>query len=673
MDEAPRDEAAVSSFLEDVEKEILEEAPADAWHHPRPGDIVTVEIEGDGGATAATTRTWAVGAAAGFAVAGVDLDRCVSTMRRSESATFRARGDEAATPAHLRLLGLERAEDLLGDGRLVRTTVQDGAGWQTPQAGTEIRVRFAWRVLPSGGVPQAEEAAETAVLLGGAEQRASSSREMADLRRALLQRFGGAVVVRSDPSATAKGPLLRVVHRDDILAEYPEGVQVAQAHAALEAKLRLPGASDRALPQREAREVAMSVEEGRCVCSAEDWIPGAVGLRVLADLRAGQRCLVRVAPELAFGPTGPPPDIVVPSDQTLEYDIELLQIMTLEDVSLDGGSGVMKKTMREGDGYDRPADGAEAVVRVEARDDASGAVLMEEREVTFGVGAGRFCSALEETVLTMKKGETCEVRCTDLSACIDAELGLKPGPGLVVVLCLELLSFEKIDLYSTDEAARVAYCADRKEAGTRFFQDGSWRRALKRYQHVTSTLAYLDHWKDEAAKAEAAALRRAGHLNTAACCLKLEAWRQAETSCHAVLKEEPENVKALFRRGQALKELGEYRDAEQSFRKVIEIDKDNKEAGRMLVKLRQFVKAEVEQQKEMLSRMARGIKEKAPATVAEAAPSGAQAAPEAAAARTPSANADASLAGSWAPWGVAALLVCSSVGLALLARGRWRK
>jgi len=248
-------------------------------------------------------------------------------------------------------------------------------------------------------------------------------------------------------------------------------------------------------------------------------------------------------------------------------------------------------------------------LRVEACDDSSGTNLLESRELTFSAACGRFCTAVDEIVLTMKKGQVCEVRCSDPAALVDDELQLHKANRKVVILTLELLSFDKIDLNALEEPDRVTHCTRRKEVGTRFFQAGSWRRALRRYQHVTSLLAYVDHWKKENCKTEAVQLRRVCHLNAAACWLKLELWPEADQSCKQVLREEPGNVKALFRRGQALNNLGEYREAGQIIRRVLEIDPDNKEAQRMLLRLRQAAKAEAEEQKDMFSRMARGIVE----------------------------------------------------------------
>jgi len=227
---------------------------------------------------------------------------------------------------------------------------------------------------------------------------------------------------------------------------------------------------------------------------------------------------------------------------------------------------------------------------------------LEEQTLVFNVASGKFCSALEETVLTMKKSEVCEVRCTSPSVCTDAELNL-PGASSVVVLSLELKEFGKVNLYDLPDAGKVAHCALRKDVGAKFFKEGNWLRALKRYKHVAQKLQYIDHWADADAKAEAAKLRRVSNTNAAACHLKMEAWREASNACDAVLKEEPDNVKALFRRGHACSELSEYREAHRDLRRVLELDRENKEAHRLLAKVKQFMKSEVANEKKMFSKM----------------------------------------------------------------------
>lgn len=641
MDAAVPDE--MSAFYEEVAKEIITEAPSDAWHQPQPDDLVILEFQGPAGLRC--SRAWRVGSTgAPPLVAGLDLDRCVRTMRRGECSTMRSKKLASASPVQLQLHSVERSEDMFGDGCVTRTVLQGGSGWQTPQPGSEVLVRFGWHSLDEVANPEntpdgehaplgeslaaaaSEEAASdgvaTEILLSGSNESIATlltSRALKDLQRLLLVRLGGAVVARATHVesntenaniATLEGVVLKVVSASGKeLVSNEEGMSPVAAQEALRWLVGpAPGAAG-----RKSREVVIKIEENGCRCDAEDWIPGKYGMRVLSDLRTGQRCLVHLSSDVSPSQQGK-------TTGKLEYDVELLKIMTLEDVSLDKQGRLVKKVMHEGNGYERPSEGAEVTLRVEACDDSSGANLLESRELTFSAACGRFCTAIDEIVLTMKKGQVCEVRCSDPAALVDDELQLHKANRKVVTLTLELLSFEKIDVNALEEPDKVAHCTRRKEAGTKFFQSGSWRRALRRYQHVTSLLAYVDHWKQEKCKTEAVQLRRACHLNAAACWLKLEVWPEADQSCKQVLREEPSNVKALFRRGQALNKLGEFREAGQIIRRVLELDPDNKEAQRTLVRLRQAAKAEAEEQKGMFSRMARGIVEDSSAdTTGEAA------------------------------------------------------
>lgn len=631
-------------FTDKVTKEIIVEAPTDHHRRPSPGDVVTVRVAEKAVDAGGDLHTWTVGAVAAETkvVSGVDLDQLVRTMRCSEQCSAFAKGAEEPTVVIATLVGLERAEDLTADGRLLRTTIREGAGWQVPRPGTELKVRFSWRaVLDSADVATDVEACPEAcriLLAGDAGAEAATSRELYHLRRELRRHLKGSpeVLTQIEASAPTVGAVLRVSHGSTMLLDAPNGVSVEEALAKVQAALgaQAPSAC------REAREVLMQVEtssssstdpddklglleltrgQGSVVCSAEDWIPGAAGVLALSDLRKSQHCFVRVQADLAFGTSGLPDFGILPNT-TLEYEIEVLAIMTFEDASLDKSKLVMKKIVKEGEGYERPEEGAEVTVSCEAHDGDSGAVLFEEQTLVFVAANGKFCSALEETVLTMKKGEVCEVRCSAPSAATDPELGLSPGASSVVVFCLELKDFEKITLHQLSEADRVAHCGRRKEAGAKFFKDSNWLRALKRYQHAATQLRYLDHWMDEEAKIEALKLRRVSYTNAAACLLKLEAWEEAVSACGNVLKEEQDNVKALFRRGHALLELGQHREAALDLRRVLELDRENAQAGRLLAKAKQAMKAEVANEKKIYSKMCGGGPKSPSATDKAAAP-----------------------------------------------------
>lgn len=612
------DDSQTPGFLDEVSKEIVEEAPTDQFRRPGQGDSVTARIgEGEN----IIIYAWIVGtiseskatAGTGFnpIINGVDVDRLVRTMRCGEQCVAKPKNSETSSKLAVALIGLERSEDLFADGGLLRTTLRDGTGWQTPRAGTELKVRFGWRTVPVGRIPPPSdsEVIPSCVvhLAGEAAIQASESKQLNDLRRELPRRINGnpPIVTTIEPNRLQSGgPVLRITHGETVLHDFLGGVSVDEA---LTTALAMPNGAG-----GEVREVEMRVEApanassdaiGEILCSSEDWIPGLAGRVTLSDMRTGQLCFVRVQPEHAFGARGLGKFGISPNS-AIEYEVEVLQIMTLEDVSLERNKTVMKKITKEGDGYEKPTEGAEVTVTFGVRSGTTSDVIVKDRKLVFPVACGKFCAALEETVLTMKKGEQCQVRCMLPALLDDKELGLSPQMDPASVLCLELCEFEKIK-YDND-AERVRHCSKRKEVGASFFKDGSWLRALKRYQHVVTTLSYIDSWKDEAVKGEAISLRRLCNLNVAACHIKLENWRDTEKSCAAVLREDPDNVKALYRRAQALKELSEYRDAELCLKRVLEVDKENKEAARLLAKIKQFVKTEVAQQKQMFSKMLAG-------------------------------------------------------------------
>lgn len=66
----------------------------------------------------------------------------------------------------------------------------------------------------------------------------------------------------------------------------------------------------------------------------------------------GEKAILQCKPEYAYGASGSPPTI--PPDSTLKFEVELLSWKSVKDISGDGG--VIKKTMKEGTGWENPKD-----------------------------------------------------------------------------------------------------------------------------------------------------------------------------------------------------------------------------------------------------------------------------------------------------------------------------
>lgn len=77
----------------------------------------------------------------------------------------------------------------------------------------------------------------------------------------------------------------------------------------------------------------------------------------------------------------------------------------------------------------------------------------------------------------------------------------------------------------------------------------------------------------------------AARNNRAMALLKLERWQEALTDCEAVLSSDAGNVKAMLRRGQALRQLGNADGARAAYEDVLKVQPKNKEAESALAAL----------------------------------------------------------------------------------------
>ncbi|CAJ1358104.1 unnamed protein product [Effrenium voratum] len=275
-------------------------------------------------------------------------------------------------------------------------------------------------------------------------------------------------------------------------------------------------------------------------------------------------------------------------------ELTLEEIFEITDVSPAKDKSLMKKQIKEGEGYERPRDTAQATLRVAAVAE-KGTPLQgfEAKVLDFVVGDGTVCDALEFAVAEMKKGERAVLTAPG-SLCRDSQLGLAQTQAETLSLTIELCDFEKPkDTWDMSEEEKLDFGAARKEVGGGLFKSGRYHLAMERYKKVADMLSYTDNFKEEN-KAKALELKKTCTLNKAACQLKLQLFTDAKASCNVVLKDSPGNVKALFRRAQAEFSLKNFLDAIKDAKKVLEIEPKNREA-RSLVKDAQLAQKEEDQ------------------------------------------------------------------------------
>lgn len=298
-------------------------------------------------------------------------------------------------------------------------------------------------------------------------------------------------------------------------------------------------------------------------------------------------------------------------------EITLHEMYDLKDVSFAKDKSLMKKQVREGEGYESPKDAWKVKLTVE--------VAGKSETLDFTAGNGEVCDALEGAVLEMKKGERAILTCSRPNSCTEPRLGLAPSGETVMVL--ELVDFEKQkDQWELSEDEKVQRGQDRKEVGSNLFKQGRIELALERYKKVMDLFNYIDNFKEEN-KAKAKELKRLCDLNKAACHLKLKQHQDARRCCNNVLKDESENRKALFRRAQAAFGLYEYAECLRDIKRILELDPDNREAKVLYKQALVGQKEEDQKVKGMFAKMCKGIASPAKANGAAERANGANGAP----------------------------------------------
>jgi len=156
---------------------------------------------------------------------------------------------------------------------------------------------------------------------------------------------------------------------------------------------------------------------------------------------------------------------------------------------------------------------------------------------------------------------------------------------------------------------KIAAAKVHKEAGNECFSSSEWRKALAEYHNAllyvkglgAGSLTGMASMANTALNLPVATteetteikeLQKTVNLNMAACQLKLGKGERALDGCNAVLEQEPDNVKALFRRGQAYVLLLNNDRAKKDFERANELQPKTKAVIDELKKIEQWEKAQ---------------------------------------------------------------------------------
>ncbi|PPR89677.1 hypothetical protein GOBAR_AA31016 [Gossypium barbadense] len=326
--------------------------------------------------------------------------------------------------------------------------------------------------------------------------------------------------------------------------------------------------------------------------------------KAVKTMKKGEKVLLTVKPQYGFGEKGKPAG------------------------GAEDDKKVMKKILKEGEGYERPNEGAVVKVKLVGKLQ-DGTVFLKKGQdegqelFEFRTDEEQVIDGLDKAVMTMKKGEVALLTIAPEYAFGSSEskqeLASVP-PNSTVYYEVEMVSFIKDkESWDMNTPEKIEAAGKKKEEGNVLFKSGKYARASKRYEKAVKYIDYDSSFSEEEKK-QAKALKVACNLNNAACKLKLKDYKQAEELCTKVLEIESSNVKALYRRAQAYIHLADLDLAEFDVKKALEIDPDNREIKMeykvLKEKMKEYNKKEAKFYGNMFAKMNKTApKEPAPMTI----------------------------------------------------------
>ncbi|KAG0719297.1 Peptidyl-prolyl cis-trans isomerase FKBP8 [Chionoecetes opilio] len=281
--------------------------------------------------------------------------------------------------------------------------------------------------------------------------------------------------------------------------------------------------------------------------------------------------------------------------------------------SHEGGASVVpeavrcrKLVLKEGVVETRPSKGHTVVVRVSGQLEDGTQVDVHDK-LTFTIGDGEVIHGLEMILPLMDKGEVAEVYVASRFAY--GSIGLPPSIAADsnVTYQVELLDFEPEESPECLPLERRMVVGHRKrERGNWWFNRGEYSRAIQCYSAAVDFLddAAMEYGEDVKPEVKTILSERLKALNNmGAAQMRIEAYDIALKSLESVLMCQPNNVKALFRKGKVLGLQGKMKESITFLKRALELEPESRLVHQELAKMREKARVEAESEKSLYRRM----------------------------------------------------------------------
>uniref|UniRef100_A0A7S0UYM0 peptidylprolyl isomerase n=1 Tax=Polytomella parva TaxID=51329 RepID=A0A7S0UYM0_9CHLO len=327
-------------------------------------------------------------------------------------------------------------------------------------------------------------------------------------------------------------------------------------------------------------------------------------------MKIGETANITLDPMFAFGDEGHEA-YGVPGGASIRIQATLLEIHRLENVTEDGL--VVKKTLSSPeDQFRTPNDGSRVTISLTGRLADGQTVFDQHDALTFTVGEDQVAEGVELAVLKMRKSARALVTISDpkyaygtrgFSGSKAPEIVVPGGYAGPLTYEVQLLDFENAkESWEMNDGEKVEVAKAKKEKGNRYFKNGNVPRAAKMWDAAAHLVADDKSFTAEQ-KSESREIRKSCYLNLAAADLRGKMYKGAVENCRQVLELDPENVKGLYRRAQALAGLKEFLEAEKDIKKALELDSKNTDVLALSKQIKMQVAEQNKKERGMYAKM----------------------------------------------------------------------
>ncbi|KAJ6391257.1 hypothetical protein OIU77_025278 [Salix suchowensis] len=495
----------------------------------------------------------------------------------------------------------------LGNSGIKKKLLKRGLGWETPEFNDEVTVHYVGTLLDGTKFDSTiDRDSSVTMKLGQGEVVAGLDHGIITMKKGehalftLPPELGFGVAGRDTVPANS------FVRFEVELVSWIKVVDVSKDGGIIKKivekgeKHERPGDLDEVLVKyqvalSDGTIVAKTPEEGIGFYVKDGHLCAALP-KATMTMKRGEKVKLVVQPQYAFGQEGKDAsDAIhpVPPNSTLHIDLELISFKPVIDVT--GDAKVFKKIMKEGEGSLVANEGATVTISYTARLE-DGAVFERKgiddgQPLQFITDEEQVIAGLDRAVATMKKGERAILTVKPEYGFGNIEtkrdLAIVP-PSSILVYEVEMLDFIKEKKpWEMNNQEKIKAAETKKEEGNLLFKSGKYLRAGKKYDKAASYVGEEEVFGDDEQKL-VTALRVTCWLNKAACSLKLNDFKGAIKLCSKVLDIEFYNIKALYRRAQALIEAADLVSADMDIKKALEVDPHNREVKLIQKTLKQL-------------------------------------------------------------------------------------